>query len=113
MNYKVENTDNKFNDPKWLTKARIDLNCIPKMVELGFDVEMDYNDKRHDRTTVDNVPMNPVSFKKDNFVIWKAVDFHTNDIIFRTAYLVDGHYTGHKSYNDIDDVFADYCNKTE
>jgi hypothetical protein len=38
MNYTVENIDNKFNDPKWLTMARIDLNCIPKMVELGFEV---------------------------------------------------------------------------
>lgn len=106
MNFKVENIDNKFNDPRWLAMARIDLNCIPKMVELGFDIKMDYNDKRHDRTTVDNVPMNPVSFQKDNHVIWKAVDFHTNDIVFRTALLVDGHYTNHKTYYNIDDAIT-------
>lgn len=45
MNFKVENIDNNFNNSKWLSMTRIDLNSIPKMVELGFDVLMHHNDK--------------------------------------------------------------------
>lgn len=111
MNYTVENIDNKFNDPKWLTMARIDLNCIPKMVELGYDVQMNYNDKQFGRTTVDNVPMYSVSFRKDNYVIWKIIDYKTGDTLFRSSYVVDGHYTNHKTYENIDDAVAAYCNK--
>lgn len=110
MYFKVENIDNNFSDPRWLTMARIDLNCIPKMVELGFDVQMKYEDKQFGRTTPDNVPMFPVSFSKDKYVIWKVIDYNSGDTLFRSSYLVDGHYTNHKTYENIDEAVAAYCN---
>lgn len=113
MNFTVENINNKFNDPKWLAKARIDLNCIPKMVELGFEVQMNHNDKQFGRTTVDNVPMFPVSFQKDNYVIWKVIDYNSGATLFRSSYLINSHYVNHKTYNNIDDAVAAYCNKND
>lgn len=110
MNFKVKNTDNKFNDPRWLAMGRIDLNCIPKMVELGFDVMMNYNDKQFGRTSVDNVPMYPVSFRKDNYAIWKIIDYKSGNILFRSSYVVDGYYTNHQTYENIDDAVNAYCN---
>lgn len=113
MNFKVENIDKNFNDSRWLKMARIDLNCIPKMVGLGFDVYMNYEDKRFGRTTPDNVPMFPVSFRKNNYHIWKIINRNTGLVMFRSSYVVDGFYTNHDTFENIDDAVAAYNQNNE
>jgi len=112
MNFKIENIDGNLTDPRWLTKPRMDLCIIPKMFNLGFDVEMDYNDKRYGRTTPDNCPMERVTFQKDNYRIWGSIK-RTDDGIFNywiTAFLVDGHYVLHTSFDEIDETIDHYNN---
>lgn len=104
MNFKVENIDNNFTNPKWLDKSRQDLNIIPKMFGLGFDVQMSYKDSNNNRTTPDNVPLDAVSFAKDKLHVWKCYEFNTGDCFWQSAMLIDGSYTQHVRCDDINDV---------
>ena len=112
MNFAVENIDNNFSNPAWLTMPRTDLNMIPKMHELGYVIQMNYDDKRHGRTIPENVPHNPVSFSKDNYYIWKGIktsrkdDEMFSDIteVWHTARLVDKHFCNHKTFEDINEA---------
>ena len=94
-------TENK----KWEDCQRDDLHSIPLMESLGYTTKFNYKDKRYDRTTPLNVPHDPVSFEKEDYVIWKCMErITTGDMIYgwQTAYLKDGSFTEHKWFPTIE-----------
>lgn len=54
--------------------------------------------------------MYSVSFRKGNYAIWKVIDYNSGDTRFRSSYVVDGYYTNHKTYDNIDEAAAAYVN---
>lgn len=89
---------------KWTDCKREDLSSIPKMQENGFEVEFSYKDRMHNRTTPDNVPSFAVTFKKDNFYIWRMYGIMENGVHlqWQTAKLIDGHFVEHKPIATLD-----------
>lgn len=83
---------------KWEDCPRNDLHTIPQMESLGYTIKFNYKDVRYDRITPQNVPHEPVSFEKENYMIWKCMKrFSDGDIIYgwQTAYIIGGHFIDH------------------
>lgn len=58
---------------RWEDCDREDLSNIPKMIANGFTIIFNSRDKAHKRTTIDNIPHYPVSFERDNILIWERI----------------------------------------
>lgn len=78
-------------EKQWSDFTRNDLNIIPIMLKNGWEVIFNEKDILCNRTTIENVPHNGVSFKKDNIHVWEIRNG------WRVAKLANGYFTDHKT----------------
>lgn len=83
---------------KWATYEREDLCTAQQMVDAGFTIEYSQADYIHKRF---EVPHDGITFKKDNLIVWKVIDWIT-------AKVVDGYYTKHKHYDRLEMILNEY-----
>ena len=102
-------------DERWTDSLRDDLNCIPLAISKGWLPKFSLSDKYHCRTTPGNVPLDTLTFSKDNKVTWKVYSFvkevngvyHPLFEAWRVADFIDGIYRNHRVYEFLRDVFLD------
>lgn len=89
---------------------RIDLECFDKAIERGWTADFDWRDKTYGRTTPENCPHFPVSYRKGNVVAWKCITFNTGIQYIKVADLIDGSYRNHRDYDDFNQVLENETN---
>lgn len=82
---------------------RLDLACIGRMMEMGYEVKIDPRDILAQRTTPENIPLHPISFTKGNEAIWQCIGTYNKvyGIYWRQAFLVNGYWAKHKTLGDL------------
>lgn len=91
---------------RWEDCERDDLRCIPKMESNGFTTKFSSQDRTYKRVSIEHIPNDAVSFSRGATNIWKTYQKKDDGIYsaWTLAELVDGHYTGHKVFDEIEDV---------
>jgi len=97
---------------KFSDSPRIDLICYDKAVEQGWTPKFDWRDKTHNRTTPENCPHYPISYKKGAVMAWKQVNRYTLEPYFKVADLIDdsGGCCNHRNYDNFDQILENENN---
>jgi hypothetical protein len=91
------------------TDCRDDLVYFQRMLDAGWEPHFTPNDRMAKRMTPDNIPHDPVSFKKGKFLIWRArtgKEWNPGmpsviGIAWQVAELEDSHYVKHRGFPGI------------
>lgn len=99
---------------KWEDFPRSDLRMISELTSRGWKLVFNYLDTRDGRVTPDNVPHNPVGFKKGTTFLWKTPYMDQKSILhdrWTAADLVERHFVKHRLYYSIDEAIVEETGK--
>lgn len=111
---KPSTSNDDINESKeyWIKCSRDDLSGIPFMIENGYTPKFSDMDKRYKRINHISIPHDSVGFIKNNIHVWKLCKFvekensRFRDVVtyWKTAELIDGLFSNHKSFDTLDEV---------